>query len=179
MLKKSVDGYKRKLVVLEKGHSEVATTWTTKLAKARTDMGDSAKTLADKDAALKDLCLKYALLSRTLYGVSLSSAMKEATIWRSMAPVEDEVYGEKALQTRADMINYIRVLEDDYAATSQDTYDSTVAYLKLKNQWVELVSEGTGPLHHIEGGQVVFPDLGDGSGAGELADQEVHMDEAT
>lgn len=96
-------------------------------------MEDNAKDLADKDAVLKDPGQQYALLSQTLYGVSLSLSVKEATLHRSMAPVEDEVDGEKALQTWVDLINYIRVMGDDCMATSQDTCDSTVAQMKLKN----------------------------------------------
>lgn len=76
MLQKIAEDYKSKLEVLEKGHSEATTAWMAELAKAHNDLADSAKALADKDATLKDRSLQYALLSRTLYGVSLSSTVK-------------------------------------------------------------------------------------------------------
>lgn len=76
------------------------------------------------------------------------------------------------------LINYIRVLGDDCMVTIQDTYDFTVAQLKLKIPGVELVTEGIGPLHSIEDGPVVSLGLEEGSGVGELPNQEVHIDEA-
>lgn len=101
------------------------------LTKARADLGDTAKALAEKDATLRDLGLQHVLLARTLFGVTLSSAVKEVALQWSMAPTEDEVDMEKALQTRADLINYIHVLGDDCMANAQDTYASTVAQLKF------------------------------------------------
>lgn len=76
-----------------------------------------------------------------------SSTVKEAALRRSLAHAEDETDEEKTLQTREDLINYIPVLGDDCFATSQDTYDSTIAQMKLKNPGVELVTEGTSHLH--------------------------------
>lgn len=79
---------------MEKAQSEAETAWTVELAKVRSDLEDSSKALADKDVALKDLSMQYALLSRTLYGVFSSSAVKEATLHWSMALGEDEVDGD-------------------------------------------------------------------------------------
>lgn len=53
-----------------------------------------SKALADKDAALRDLGVQYALLVRTLYGFTLSWEVREATLNRSMAPVKGETDGE-------------------------------------------------------------------------------------
>ncbi|XP_058775553.1 uncharacterized protein LOC131649814 [Vicia villosa] len=117
--------------------------------------------LNKKEAALVDVQGQYTLLSRTLYGTMLSSSVREASLRRSQAPAEDESEEEKALLTRADLIQYIRVLGSDCVAAAEDTFHSTVAQLKLKNPGVELVTEGTGPYHRVEGDQIVSPAFGE------------------
>lgn len=170
MLQKITNDYKRKMDVLEKIHKEASAAWKVELAKARTDLGISAKALAEKEASLRGMGLKHAFLIRTLYGLTLCSAVREVALKRSMAPVEDEIDGERALQAWVDLVNNIRVLGDDFLATAQDTYDSTISQQKLNNLGVELVTEGTGPLHWVEDGRIVSPDVGDRRGAEESAD---------
>lgn len=89
---------------------------------------------------------------------------------------------KKALLTRADLIGYIWVPGDDCLATSHDTYDSSIAQLRIVDQGVEFVTEGIGPLHRVEDRCIVAPDLGDGSGGDESSardDYRVPMEETT
>ncbi|XP_058741879.1 uncharacterized protein LOC131614286 [Vicia villosa] len=117
--------------------------------------------LSAKEDALADVQGQYTLLSRTLYRAMMSSSVKEASLRQSQAPAEDDTEEERALLTRADLIQYIRVLGGDCVAAAEDTYNSTVAQLKLKNPGVELVTEGTGPYHRVEGDQIVSPNFGE------------------
>ncbi|XP_058782842.1 uncharacterized protein LOC131657462 [Vicia villosa] len=131
--------------------------------------------LSAKEVALAVVQGQYTLLYRNLYGVMMSSSVKEASLRRYQAPAEDETDEEKALLTRADLIQYIRVLGGDCVAAAEDTYNSTVAQLKLKNPEVELVSEGTGPYHRVDGDQIVSPDFGEEPATQETG--EVQMEE--
>lgn len=83
--------------------------------------------MTEKEAPLRGIGLQHALLIMTLYGLTLSSAVTEATLRRSMAPAENEIDGERVLRTLADLVNYIRVLGDDCVAIAYDIYDSTIA----------------------------------------------------
>ncbi|XP_058783577.1 uncharacterized protein LOC131658282 [Vicia villosa] len=109
-----------------------------------------ASALEEKDQLLKEQ-------DEELDAVKARLNEQEASLRHSQAPAEDESKEEKALLTRADLIQYIRVLGSDCVATAEDTYHSTVAQLKLKNPGVELVIEGTGPYHRVEGDQIVSP----------------------
>ncbi|XP_058767921.1 uncharacterized protein LOC131641640 [Vicia villosa] len=131
--------------------------------------------LTAKEDALADVQGQYTLLFRTLYGAMLSSSVKEVSLRRSPAPAEDETEEERALLTRADLIQYIRVLGGDCVAAAEDTYNSTVAQLKLKNPGVELVTAGTGPYHRLEGDHIVSPNFGDRPATQEA--EEVQMEE--
>ncbi|XP_058726104.1 uncharacterized protein LOC131597420 [Vicia villosa] len=131
--------------------------------------------LSVKEDTLADVQGQYTLLSRTLYGAMMSSSVREASLRRSQAPVEDESEEERALLTRADLIQYIRVLGSDCVAAAEDTYNSTVTQLTLKNPGVELVTEGTEPYHRVEGDQIVSPVIGEEPATQEA--EEVQMEE--
>ncbi|XP_058757696.1 uncharacterized protein LOC131630939 [Vicia villosa] len=123
------------------------------------ELADLRASLSAKEDALDDVQGQYTLLYRTLYGVMLSSSIREASLRWFLAPAEDEIDEEKALLTRADLIQYIRVLGKDCVAAAEDTYNSIVAQLKLKNPRVDLTTEGTGPYLRVEGDQIVSPEF--------------------
>ncbi|XP_058785349.1 uncharacterized protein LOC131660187 [Vicia villosa] len=111
------------------------------------DVKVKASTPEERDQELKE------------QGEELTVVRGGASLRHSQAPAEDETEEERALLTRADSIQYIRVLGGDSVVATEDTYNSTVAQLKLKNPGVELVTEGTVPYHRVEGDQIISLDF--------------------
>lgn len=178
MLQKIVDDYKRKVATLEKSHNKVSISKNEELAKAKADLGIAVQTLAEKEAALRDLCLQHALLIRTLYRVMKFLSVTEAALQWSLVRTEDENNEEGALKTRAKLVNYIRILGQLCRNQSRHLWFHFHPAEDHKF-CVNLMTKGIGPFHRDEDGRIVSLGLEYGSGMEESTGQEnpdVQMD---
>lgn len=174
-LLKNIDDFKGRLAALEEEHRK-AMSEKEKDMKMKDDMlASKGKAFGEVNAARIDPGFQHAFLVKTLRDVLLGFVGQESVLRHSLAPAADETDEKKTLQTWASLIVHIRVLKDDRMETAQDTYNSTVSQLKIKNPTVELVTEGTEPFHRVIDGQVMASHLRDGSGAEESTSPDEQM----
>ena len=76
---------------------------------------------------------------------------------RVVAPVEEEIDDEKALQTRAELISQIRQLKQDILDTLRYGFNIALAQLKIVNIRVELVTKWIGPFHQVVNEKIIPP----------------------
>ncbi|MCI37898.1 hypothetical protein A2U01_0059125, partial [Trifolium medium] len=75
----------------------------------------------------------------------------------SMTPVEDEPEAARALTTRAELVEKIRVLGQDVLDGVKYEFDNAVGQLKVLNPTVKLNTEGLSMLKRVENGQIIIP----------------------
>lgn len=76
-----------------------------------------------------------------------------------VASTEDEIEEVKSLKTCIDLVDHIRQLEEDCLAFSEESFNETVAQLRIVNPGVEFTTTRISLLHNVEEGRIIVLDL--------------------
>ncbi|WJX95592.1 histone deacetylase [Trifolium repens] len=142
-----------------------------------TELREKKEELARVVKSMEDLKLEYAEEKKTLKA-------RIDSLEAAVAPAQDEPDEVKMLVTRAELVDKIKLLEQDVLDSVKYGFDNAIAQLRIVNPEVELNTKGTGMLRRVVDGVIVIPpdcqsDGDEGEGNGDHEGDGEHHDEHT